>query len=112
MDFNLSPEEEAFRQEVRDFLAETGGVKDIVDSFPPGKDEVRPKLDLERGCARQVSWTLHLRRPGFLVVKTERIHVLTHPSHGRYIAHPGVSCRGASLRGGRGPPRLGVGAPP
>ena len=37
--------------EVKDFLARTEGVKDIVDSFPAGKDEVRPLLDLEKVAA-------------------------------------------------------------
>lgn len=37
--------------EIKDFLAQIEGVKDIVDSFPPGKDEVRPRLDLEKVAA-------------------------------------------------------------
>jgi multidrug efflux pump subunit AcrB len=37
--------------EVKAFLRSTEGVKDIVDSFPPGKDEVRPHLDLEKVAA-------------------------------------------------------------
>lgn len=37
--------------EVQDFLHTIGGVKDIMDNFPPGKDEVRPRLDLEKVAA-------------------------------------------------------------
>jgi multidrug efflux pump subunit AcrB len=34
--------------EVKDYLATLDGVTEIIDNFPPGKDEVRPVLDLER----------------------------------------------------------------
>ena len=34
--------------EIMDYLHNMEGVKDIVDNFPPGKDEVRPRLDLEK----------------------------------------------------------------
>jgi len=37
--------------EIMDYLATIEGVKDIVDGFPPGKDEVRPRLDLEKVAA-------------------------------------------------------------
>ncbi len=41
----------AISEEVKTALHEIEGVKDIVDSFPPGKDEVRPILDLEKVAA-------------------------------------------------------------
>lgn len=34
--------------QVQAYLATIDGVKDIKDNFPPGKDEIRPVLDLER----------------------------------------------------------------
>ncbi len=37
--------------EVKEFLVKIDGVKDVIDSFPRGKDEVRPVLDLERIAA-------------------------------------------------------------
>lgn len=37
--------------EVKEHLRGMDGVKDISDSFPPGKDEVRPVLDLEKVAA-------------------------------------------------------------
>ncbi len=41
----------AIAGEVKDFLKATPGVKDAMDNFPPGKDEVRPILDLEKVAA-------------------------------------------------------------
>lgn len=38
-------------EEIKDFLASIDGVKDIIDNFPLGKDEVRPELDLEKLAA-------------------------------------------------------------
>ena len=38
-------------EELKDYLRSIDGVKDIVDSFPPGKDEIRPRLDLEKVAA-------------------------------------------------------------
>lgn len=37
--------------EVKDYLATIPGVVEIMDNFPPGKEEVRPDLDLERVAA-------------------------------------------------------------
>ncbi len=37
--------------EIKEYLHGVEGVKDIIDSFPPGKDEVRPELDLEKIAA-------------------------------------------------------------
>lgn len=34
--------------EIKAYLATLDGVSEIMDNFPPGKDEVRPELDLER----------------------------------------------------------------
>ena len=36
---------------IKDYLRGTEGVEDVIDSFPPGKDEVRPILDLEKIAA-------------------------------------------------------------
>ena len=38
-------------QEIKEFLGGIEGVVDIADGFPPGKDEIRPELDLERVAA-------------------------------------------------------------
>ena len=37
--------------EIKDYLRGVEGVKDVIDSFPPGKDEVRPELDMEKIAA-------------------------------------------------------------
>ena len=38
-------------ERIKTYLHGVDGVKDIIDSFPPGKDEVRPALDLEKIAA-------------------------------------------------------------
>ncbi len=38
-------------EEIKAYLRTLDGVKDVIDSFPPGKDEVRPVLDLDRIAA-------------------------------------------------------------
>ncbi|MEM1246283.1 MAG: efflux RND transporter permease subunit [Acidobacteriota bacterium] len=38
-------------ERIKNYLHDVDGVKDIIDSFPPGKDEVRPALDLEKIAA-------------------------------------------------------------
>jgi len=37
--------------DIKEYLRRVDGVKDVMDSFPPGKDEVRPELDLEKIAA-------------------------------------------------------------
>lgn len=62
--------------QVQAFLREQPGVKDVMDNFPPGKDEVRPVLDMERvaGLGLNVQTIATEIRGAFDGLEATRIH--------------------------------------